>query len=86
MSARVCNLDGTVCDVAVALNSALLVTIVGKNIGAIAASYTLTLGNCSYPSQPVPAQSLSLAPDAEQALVFEARPTLAPLCNCVFDV
>ena len=73
VSARVCSQDGAVCDSAAALNSVMLVTIVGKNIGGIAASYTVSVGNCTYPAQIVPAQSLSLAPDQEESLVFQVR-------------
>lgn len=71
VSARVCNQDGTVCDVAAALNSVVLVQVVAKNIGAIAADYTMGLGNCSYPAQPVPAQALALEALQEQPLVFQ---------------
>ena len=73
VEARVCSLNGKVCDSVAALNSAALVRVTSKNVGAIAADYTLTLSNCSYPAQPVPAQSLALAPEETEELTFEAR-------------
>lgn len=73
VSARVCSQDGTVCDSAAALNSVMLVTVICKNIGVIAASYTVSIGNCTYPAQTVPAQSLSLAANDEKSLVFQVR-------------
>jgi hypothetical protein len=73
VSARVCSQNGTVCDSAAALNSVVLVNIIGKNIGFIAASYTISVDNCTYPAQIVPAQSLSLAASEEKTLIFQVR-------------
>ena len=70
------------CDSAAALNSVVLVTMVCKNVGLLAASYTVTLGNCTYPAQTVPAQSLSLEPAATDSLVFQVR-WLPITSNCL---
>jgi hypothetical protein len=56
-----------------ALNSAALVTVKVKNVGVISASFTATLGNCSYPASPVPAQSLSMQANQEKDVIFEVR-------------
>jgi Male gamete fusion factor len=79
LSARVCNQNGTVCDTAAALNSVVLVAVVAQNVGAIDADYTATLGNCTYATQQVPAQSLSLAAGAQDSVVFQVR-CLRTLC------
>lgn len=73
VSARICNLAGTVCDTVAALNSAALVTVVGENIGALDADYTVSLGNCTYPTQPIAAQSVALSPGEQKSLAFEVR-------------
>jgi hypothetical protein len=77
VDARVCSLDGRVCDSVAALNSAALVAVVAKNSGAIPSRYTVSVGNCSYPTQPAPAQTLSLAPLQETKLVFQVHPIIA---------
>lgn len=71
VEARVCSRNGEVCDSVAALNSAALVRVACKNAGAIAADYTLTLSNCTYPAQPVPAQSVALAPAETKELTFQ---------------
>lgn len=74
MSARVCNAAGTVCDSVAALNSAALVVLVVRNTGAVAAEYTVTFGDCSHPTQPVPAQSVTIAAGDTAELRFEVLP------------
>ena len=52
-----------------------------KNVGFLAASYTTTLDNCTYPIIPVAAQSLSLASNETAEVRFEVlcRILLPPL-------
>lgn len=74
VSVRVCNAARTVCDSVAALNSAALVMVVVRNTGAVAAEYTLSFGNCSHPTQPVPAQSLTLDASETAEVRFEVCP------------
>ena len=77
---RVCSENGEVCDTVAALNSAALVRVTSRNAGAIAADYTLTLSNCTYPAQPVPAQSVALAPDETKQVTFQVPPSSPQAC------
>ena len=81
LSAQVCNSAKTVCDSVAALNSASRAMIEVKNVGFLAASYTTTLDNCTYPIIPVAAQSLSLASNETAEVRFEVlcRILLPPL-------
>lgn len=71
LSAQVCNSARTVCDSVAALNSASMAMIEVKNTGTLTASYITTLDNCTYPTIPVAAQSLSLAAKETASIWFE---------------
>lgn len=73
LSSKLCNSDQMICDAIAALNETSKAVVEVRNTGVVTATFTATLGSCTYPNIAV-SQSFSLLPDETSERVLEVLP------------
>jgi hypothetical protein len=84
LATQVCDFDRIVCNSQAALNSTSKAVIQIQNTGTERASFSTSLGGCSYPVVPVSAQNIILSANGTGEVVFEVslRQGMMLSCKC----
>lgn len=82
MTSEVCNSAQTLCNSIAAIFRPSKAVVEVKNNATDTSSYTVSVGSCTHPLVAIPSQTISLAADTSEDVLFEViNPPLSPTVN-----